>query len=291
MISRDIVASAERIAAGRSHCMRVPTEILGLAVRRSTSPTAPEPATFDPRFYVLLQGRKWMRIGERCLDLGAGSYAVSSVSIPFRTQVTEASPETPYLGVEVAIDPSIVASLLIERPDLGMQDAPAIDVAQASEAIMEPVERLLRLSASPADIPILAPLLERELCYRLLSGPVGGTVRQIVRSHAGLSRIRAAIEWISDNATAPMCVEHLAASAGMSVTSFHRHFKAVTAHSPLAYQRHVRLIAARERLVSRQANVTSVAFAAGYASASQFSREYKRMFGVSPVRDARPVRT
>lgn len=281
-----MVSCVERVAAGRPSCARTTTAIPRLAIWRSIGPTRPEPAMFDPKFYMLLQGRKRMTIGGQHLDYAAGRYAVSSVGIPFMTRVTEASPEAPYLGVELALDAGLVASLLLDMPDTGAREAPAIDTAQAADDVTEPLERLLRLLSSPADIPVLAPLFERELYYRLLGGPVGGTLRQVVRSHARFAQVRAAIEWIGGNASEPMSVAKLAKAVGMSATSFHRHFKAVTAHSPLAYQRHVRLLGARELLVSGEANVTAIAFAVGYASASQFSREYKRMFGVSPIHDA-----
>lgn len=151
---------------------------------------------------------------------------------------------------------------------------------------MEPLGRLLRLLATPADIPMLAPQLERELYYRLLQGTMGGTLRQVVQQNTRFHQVRTTVEWICGNARKPMSVERLATSVGMSVTSFHRHFKAVTGHSPLTYQRHIRLLDARGLLASGATNVTTAAFATGYASSSQFSRKYKRMFGVSPIRDA-----
>lgn len=187
----------------------------------------------------------------------------------------EASASEPYLGVEMRLDASIVASLLPEVPEPGMRNAPAIAVAQAAEDIMEPLDRLLRLLTRPADIPVLAHQYERELYYRLLQGPMGGTLRQIVQHTAHFRQVRAAAEWICSNADKPLHVGDLAKGAGMSVASFHRHFKALTAHSPLAYQRHIRLLEARRLLALGATNVTSAAFTTGYASSSQFSREYK----------------
>ena len=145
--------------------------------------------------------------------------------------------------------------------------------------------------ASPDDIPGLAPLFERELFYRLARGPAGGTLRKAVQGHTRFTQIRTAVDWICGHADEPMCVAELATSVGMSGTSFHRHFKAVTSFSPLAYQRHIRLLGARKRLVSGATSVTTVAFGSGYASTPQFSREYKRMFGVSPIRDAGVLQT
>lgn len=143
---------------------------------------------------------------------------------------------------------------------------------------------------TPEDLPVLGTPTEREFYYRLLQSPLGGTLRQIGRNRTRFAQIRAAAEWIGTNADQPMRVDELAASVGMSVTSFHRHFKAVTAHSPLAYQRHIRLLEARRRLASGTIGVTQTAFAVGYASPAQFSREYKRVFGVPPIRDAAALR-
>ena len=152
---------------------------------------------------------------------------------------------------------------------------------------MAPLGRLLALLDAPADIPIMAPLLERELSYRLLRGPMAGTLRQVVQSRTRFAQVRTAVAWICAHAGDTMRVERLAASVGMSVTSFHRHFRAVTGYSPLAYQRRIRLLAARHQLASDGAKVTAVALEAGYASPSQFSREYKSMFGVAPSYDFR----
>ena len=226
-----------------------------------------------------------MTIAGRSFEFGAGTCAVASVGLPFMSQVIEACPELPYLGIELRLDAGIVASLLLDMPDCTEQQAGAISIAQADDSVLEPLDRLFRLLVAPAEISVLAPQFERELCYRLLQGPMGARLRQIGRRNARFGQIRMAAEWICENADKPMSVERLAASVGMSITSFHRHFKAVTAYTPLAYQRHIRLLDARRRLASGSINVTATAFATGYASASQFSREYKKIFGVSPVRD------
>ena len=266
---------------------RTVTPVPGLTIWRHDRPTQPIPALFEPKVYLLLQGTKRITIGDRTLHYAAGDYSVSSVGLPFAGEVTEASPARPYLGVELRLDARIVADLLLDMDEAKGGSAPTIAVHAAPLEVVEPIGRLLRLLASPHDISILAPLLERELVYRLLRGPMAGTLGQLVQSNSRFAQIRTAVEWICDHANEPVCVARLAASVGMSVTSFHRHFKAVTAHSPLAYQRSLRLLEARRRLASDAARVTGVALECGYASPSQFSREYKRMFGVPPVRDAR----
>ena len=261
-----------------------------LTVRSADAPTGPLPALFEPKFYLLLQGAKRMTIAGDLFPCGPGTCAVAAVGLPFVSEVTQASADRPYLGVELRLDPGIVAGLLLDVPDRADRSCRSITVASVDASIAEPLERLLRLLDTPGDLAILGPQIERELCYRLLQGPMGGTLRQIGRGNTRFAQIREAVEWITANADKPMRVEWLAALVGMSVTSFHRHFKAVTSHSPLAYQRHIRLLDARRRLASGRVGVTETAFATGYASAPQFSREYKRAFGLPPVRDAASLR-
>lgn len=286
-----MVAELVAIAADHGCRRQVPTAIARLSIWCSSEPTNPTPAMFEPKFYVLLQGAKRLTFGRLAHDFRAGHCAVSAIGVPFTSQVTEASPDAPYIGLELKLDAGIVASLLLDMPAIGEGKAPAFAVAAAMDDVMEPLGRLVRLLSRPADIPVLANQFERELCYRLLQSSLGGTLRQIVQKNSRFDQIRTAAQWISHHAHEPMRVQELAASVGMSVTSFHRHFKAVTAHSPLAYQRHVRLLEARRLLTSGAANVTEAAFATGYASSSQFSREYKRMFRVAPKRDVHLVHT
>ena len=261
-----------------------------LTVRSADAPTGPIPALFEPKFYLLLQGAKRMTIAGDTFPCGPGTCAVAAVGLPFVSEVTQASADRPYLGIELKLDPGIVAGLLLNVPDRADRPAQSITVASIDAGVADPLERLLRLLDAPGDLAILGPQVERELCYRLLQGPMGGTLRQIGRGNTRFAQIREAAEWIGANADQPMRVERLAASVGMSVTSFHRHFRAVTSHSPLAYQRHIRLLEARRRLASGTVGVTQTAFATGYASAPQFSREYKRAFGVPPTRDATSLR-
>jgi AraC-like DNA-binding protein len=281
---------AERLArfgAAHAPCSPVPTAIPRLSVWCSDRPAPPVPALFEPRFYLLVQGRKRLVIGGRAVDFVSGIGAAAVVGMPFQVEVTEASQRKPYLGVGFDLDAGLIANLLLEMPD---DDAPrpaTFAVARVDDVALDTVDRVLRLLASPADIPTLAPIFERELFYRLLQGPFGGVLRQMVRGNRHLTQIKEAAEWIRRNANEPMRVGELASLVGMSPTSFHRHFKAATAYTPLAYQRHIRLLDARKVIASGTANVTTAAFRAGYASASQFSREYKRMFGVSPIRDAK----
>lgn len=287
-----MIAEMAQVAASHASGRQTRTAMPRLTVWYSHLPTEPTPAMFASKVYMVLAGAKRMLIGNRSIDLAAGDFAVSAVDLPFRGQVTRASPLNPYIGVELALDAAVIAGLLLEAPDLGKRNAPAIAVAQASSAIAEPFARLLRLLSDPADIPMLGSQVERELYYRILQGPSGGTLRQVVQQSKRFHQVETAIRWICDNAVQPMSVTDLARTVGMSATSFHRHFKAVTGYSPLAYQRHVRLLDAQRMLASGIGTVTGAAFSSGYTSPSQFSREYKRLFGVPPnaARSVDPMR-
>jgi len=265
-----------------------PSAHAGLVIRSVCAPTAPAPAVFEPKFYLLLQGTKRMTIAGRNFECDSGTCAVASVGLPFVSEVVQASAIKPYLSVELKLDAGIVAGLLLDMGEAGAVERPsgALSVGRADKSIVEPLARLLGLLDAPSEIPVLATQLERELYYRLLSSPMGGRLRQIGERNARFAQIKMAVEWLSANANEPMSVEWLASHVGMSLTSFHRHFKAVTSCSPLAYQRQIRLLDARRRLASGTANVTETAFATGYVSASQFSREYKKAFGTPPKRDA-----
>ena len=286
MSSMNTVDALARIAADHAFRCPVGTAIPGMTIWCGDRPTDPTPAMFTPKFYMVVQGAKRLAIGGESHVFGRGRYGVASVGLPFTSQVIAASRERPYLAVELALDAGVVASLLLGMRDTGARNGPAFAAAHASDDIAGPVDRLVQLLYTPDDIPVLARQFERELYYRLLQGPVGETLQQVVQTNTRLAQIRTAVEWICGNVDQAMRVEDLATSVGMSVTSFHRHFKAVTAYSPLAYQRHLRLIEAQRLIASGTTDVTRAAFATGYASSSQFSREYKRMFGMPPIRAA-----
>ena len=281
------VAELAVLAARHASSPPAPSAIPALTIRCSPAPTSPIPALFEPVFYVVLQGEKRLTFAGRTHDFATGTCAVASVGLPFVSQVTRASPACPYVGAELRLDPSVIADLLLSLPDAAAREAPSFAWAPADVAVLKPFGRLLRLLATPTDAPVLAASIQRELCYRLLQGPLGATLRQAGRRGSRFAQVRAAADWIGGHADKPLSVGRLAAEVGMSATSLHRHFKAVTGHSPLAYQRYLRLLEARRLLLSGAAPVTTTAFTVGYASASQFSREYKRMFGEPPVRDVR----
>ena len=214
-----------------------------------------------------------------------------SADLPVTGQVIEATARAPYLAISLRLDPAAIAALLIDIPPAQIPTTgPGFGIGALSADLQAPLLRLLRLIDTPADIRVLAPLAERELLYRLLQGPHGPLLRQLTVPGSRLSQVRRAIEWIRSDLSRALRIEALAAHAGMSASSFHRHFKTVTGLSPLQYQKQLRLQDARRRLLAEPGDVTSVALAVGYESTSQFTREYARHFGLSPARDAARLR-
>jgi AraC-like DNA-binding protein len=239
---------------------------------------------------VVLQGAKQLIIGDRVLRYDTASYFVASLDLPVTGCVIEASPTEPYVALSLALDCDALAGLLAELPDGPTADPTGFAVSAVTPELLDACSRLLKLLDTPEDIPVLAPMLEREIHYRLLQGPQGGLLRQAARADSRLSQVRQAIGWLRSHYQRPIRIEALADLAGMSPASFHRHFRAATAMSPLQYQKSLRLQEAR-RLLIANADAGRAGYAVGYESASQFSREYTRMFGAPPSRDAVRLRT
>ena len=259
----------------------------------SNQATDPIPVVYEPLLYFALQGEKQLSTGDRTFRHGPGSFLIASVDAPVVCGVVEASVAKPYVGVAVALDVSVAAALVVDMPRSFEESAgelASIAVHPTTPAMEDALVRLLRLVDAPADIPLLGPMIERELCYRVLQSPQGGMLRQIARADSRLAQIHRAVKWIRAHLAEPLPVETLAGIASMSVSSFHRHFKVVTGLSPLAFHKQMRLQEARRRLLAEPGAVSSVAFSVGYESASQFSREYAREFGLPPARDAARLR-
>jgi AraC-like DNA-binding protein len=251
--------------------------------------THPVIGMYQPRFCLVLQGAKEVTIGERRMRYDPNNYFIASLEVPATGCVIEATQSAPYLGISMALDADMLAQLIAETPARDDGETASFAVSPVTAELLDPCVRLMRLLDTPADIAVLAPMLQREIFYRLLQGPQGGALRQIARGDSRLGQVRRAIAWIRDNFDQPMRVESLAEIAGMSAASFHRHFKAATAMSPLQYQKSIRLQQARRMLATKQ-DAARVGYAVGYESASQFSREYARQFGLPPARDAARLR-
>ncbi|QNQ11129.1 AraC family transcriptional regulator [Sphingomonas alpina] len=246
-----------------------------------TSPTA---SLYEPMLCLVLQGAKQVMVGDRVLRFDPASYFIASLELPVSGRIIEASAENPYICVSLALEPDVIAALIPDVPARPDGQTAGFAVSPVTPQLLDPWARLLTLLDTPGDIPVIAPMLEREILYRLLQGPQGGVLRQIARADSRVSQIRQAVGWIRTHFDQPLRVEMLADLAGMSPASFHRHFKAATAMSPLQYQKTLRLQEAR-RLMVTSADATRAAYRVGYESASQFSREYARMFGAPPSRD------
>jgi AraC-like DNA-binding protein len=278
------LAPLREIALRHASGWRTETAVPNLSIVVSTAPSPPQVGLYRPMVCLVLQGAKEATIGGTVLSYREGEYFVASLDLPASGRVVEASAERPYICLAFALEPERLAELLPDVPASEPQ-APAFAVSPLSEDLCAAWARLLKLLDSPADIAVLAPLCEREILYRLLQGPQGVALRQIVRTGSSLSQIRRAIAWIKEHFHEPIRVETLADLAGMSAATFHRHFKAATAMSPLQYQKNLRLQEAR-RLIITTRDAARTAFAVGYESPSQFSREYTRLFGLPPARDA-----
>jgi AraC-like DNA-binding protein len=235
----------------------------------------------------ILQGSKSMTIGDRTLRYDPASYFVMSIDLPAVGSIHAAETGEPYLAVSLTIDAKIVALMLEDAPppDPVAEIRNGFSVASVTPAMLDAWLRMLRLMTTPADIPVLAPAYEREILYRVLQGPNGWMLRDIAIPDTALSRVRLAIQWIRNNFRDQLRVERLAEMAAMSSSAFHRHFKAATAMSPLQFQKQIRLLQARMLLIAGAPTAASVAFEVGYESASQFSREYARFFGLPPASD------
>jgi AraC-like DNA-binding protein len=210
-----------------------------------------------------------------------------SVDLPAVGSVHPAATGEPYRAVSLTLDPTIVGALIRDLPVRACSElfGSGFSVAPVNEDFLDAWIRMLKLMDRPDEITVLSPAYEREILFRVLQGPLGWMLRDIATPDTALSRISVAIDWIRQNFAEPIRVEALAEMAALSVSAFHRHFKAVTALSPLQYQKRVRLLHARSQLIAGQGNATSISFGVGYESPNQFSREYARLFGLPPSKD------
>ncbi|EKU98982.1 DNA-binding domain-containing protein, AraC-type [Leptolyngbya sp. PCC 7375] len=247
----------------------------------------------EPILAIMVQGKKEALLGEETYQYDAAQYLVVSVDLPLKAFVIEATPDKPYLGFKLDLDPAQLCDIIDQiQPSRGKTENSmrGLFVSDADTPLMDCAIRLTRLLDTPQDIPFLAPMMIREMYYRLLLGEQSEAVRQIATSGSNMQRIAAVIRRIKADFTKPLRVEELAEQANMSSASFHRHFKKVTSMSPLQYQKQLRLLEARRLMLAENADATSAAYQVGYESPSQFSREYSRMFGAPPIKDIERLR-
>jgi AraC-like DNA-binding protein len=277
-----------RTLAARAENRRTETGIPRVAMVQGAIPEHLLAAVYDPMINLILTGSKSMTVGDCTLRYDPATYFVMSIELPAVGQVHPAATGEPYLAVSLTLDPVVVANLLADLPPVaGRHEQEAgFSVAAVTPELMDAWVRMLRLMDRPADIAALSPVYEREILYRVLQGPHGAMLREIAAPDSAMTRVSLAIQWIRRDFAQPLRVDALAQKAAMSVSAFHRHFKAVTNFSPLQYQKRVRLLHARTLLVASAHSVTSAAFDVGYESTTQFSRDYARVFGLPPARDA-----
>jgi AraC-like DNA-binding protein len=264
------------------------TDIDGVLLSAAEGPGEPQASTTGTVLAVIAQGAKRLAIGDRVYDYGPGQYLVASVDLPITGHYTRASAAEPALGFGLVLRPSAIAELVLETP--GATAPPALGVADADAELLDAVVRMARLLDRPEDRPVLAPMLEREILWRLMQGPMGPTVRQIGMADSSLTLISRAVRRLTERHSEPVRVAELARSCGMSASAFHRSFHAVTGLSPIQFQKQIRLQRSRLLLLAGTDTVASVGYRVGYDSASQFSREYRRQFGLPPGRDALRMR-
>jgi len=265
-----------------------PRPVDGMQVFSGTRTTAPIGGVAEPVVALVAQGAKRAVLGDRVFDYAAGQFLVVTVDLPLTSSITAASAAEPFLAMTMPLDLATIADLTIEA-DLPVQAAPpgpALAVSDASPDLIDAVVRLLRLTGAPDDHRILGPAVKREIHWRLLTGPQGDLVRQVGTAGSRIAVVARAVAWIKAHYDEPIRVDDLAAEVGLSVSALNRHFRAATSMSPLQYQKQLRLQRARLRLIVNPADVAGAGHAVGYTSASQFSREYRRLFGAPPGRDA-----
>lgn len=277
-----------RSLASKAQNRRTETGIPRVAMVQGKIPEHMLAAVYDPMINLILQGSKSITVGDRTLRYDPATYFVMSIELPAVGTVHPATSGEPYLAVSLTLDPMVLSTLLADlpKPSGRYDNDPGFSVAAVTPELMDAWVRMLRLMDRPEDIAALAPAYEREILYRVLQGPHGWMLREIAAPDTAMARVSMAIQWIRRDFAQSIRVDTLAQKAAMSVSAFHRHFKAVTTLSPLQYQKRVRLLQARTLMVFNAQSVTSAAFEVGYESATQFSRDYARVFGRPPGRDA-----
>jgi AraC-like DNA-binding protein len=287
-------AVAEQHFVGAASGLRqVASAIPFLSFIRFSAPTEMTQGILAPSMCLNLQGRKKVLIGTSVTQYGVGGYLLSTVDMPLSGQVLEASSGKPYLGLKIDFDTHEIAALIIDMQLAAHRPAgtaPGACVKRASADMEDACRRLVQLLASPADIFALAPLLKKEILYRLLTDGSGAVLYPMALSDHRANGVLAAIQWIKGNFAKPLSIDRLAREASMSASVLHRRFKEVTVMSPLQYQKQLRLLEARKLLLGSTIEAATVGFRVGYESPSQFSREYRRLFGASPLEDVRLLR-
>jgi AraC-like DNA-binding protein len=287
----ELAALVERVT-GRDGIHETPFDPLVLF--RMSSPSAPIHGVYEPALCLVAQGSKQVMLANEVYRYDPANYLLVSVDLPIISQVTEATSDLPYLGLRLNLDPVQIGELIMEAelPALPADGSGrGLAVSRPDAQLLDAVVRLLRLLESPRDLRMLGPLVAREVLYRLLVGEQGAQLRRLALANSLARRVGKAIEWLKRHYSEPLRIDDLASAVNMSPSALHHHFKAVTAMSPLQYQKKLRLQEARRLMLGQDLDAASAGFRVGYESPSQFSREYRRMFGAPPLRDITRLRT
>jgi AraC-like DNA-binding protein len=284
---------AQKIARLTEGVNSLTTAIPALTLYRWEAPTEPTSYVLEQSICLIAQGAKRVLLGEEEYTYDANSFLLTSLGLPLVANIIEASKKKPYLGLTLELDQRAIAQLMLDS-DLPQPRAQRTRRGMAIGGVTLPLlnafQRLLDLLDRPEDIPILAPLVQREILYYLLVGDQGPRLRQIAAAGSRSHQIARAIDWLRDNFTQQLRVDDLAAETGMSTSTFHHHFRALTAMSPLQFQKNLRLNQARSLMLTEHMDAATAAFEVGYESPSQFNREYSRRFGAPPLRDIKSLR-
>ena len=272
-----------------------PSPLKRLTLIRSSTSTLPHPGVYEPALVIVAQGTKRALLGEHSYVYDPASFLIVSVDLPVVACVIEASPEQPYLCLKLDLNLPVLSELLLEHgggqaTPYAPSFSPGLALSRTTPEFLDSTVRLARLLDKPGDQAALAPLAEREILYRLLTGEQGHLVRSLACAESRLSQISRAIAWIKVNVHSRFTIEAVAAEAGMSPSSLYEHFRAVTTMSPLQYQKSLRLQEARRLMLSEALDAATAGFRVGYESPSQFSREYRRLFGAPPASDIAQLR-
>ncbi|MDB5309734.1 MAG: Transcriptional regulator, AraC family [Gemmataceae bacterium] len=265
-----------------------PTAVDELTLFRASAPSEPISILYEPSLCIVAQGSKQVILADEVYRYDPAQFLLVSVDLPASGQVVGASPQAPYLGLRVVLDPAVVGELVADTGHLETRGTPpgrALSVSPVEPQLLDAVARLLALLDCPRDIAVLAPLVLREITYRLLTGDQGPRLRQIAAGDGQARRVARAIRWLKEHFAEPLRIAALAREVRMSPSALHHHFKCVTAMSPLQYQKRLRLQEARRLMFGEGLDAAEAGFRVGYESPSQFSREYRRLFGAPPRRD------
>ncbi|MBE4515670.1 AraC family transcriptional regulator [Vibrio parahaemolyticus] len=269
------------------------TPISGLRFSRWTTPTPPTSYTHNPSICLIAQGRKRVLLGEESFIYDANHFLISSVDLPIIANIIEASEEQPYLGLIMELDLTEISQLIVDSELAFTQSKEAqkgIAVGELSESLLDAFVRLAELLDEGQNIKILAPIIKREIFYRLLMSEQGTRLHQIVTAGSHSHQIAKAIDWLKNNFVKPLSVGDLASYTGMSKSSFYTHFRSITSMTPLQFQKKLRLSEARRLMLTENLDAMAATFKVGYESPSQFSREYSRLFGAPPSKDIKSLR-